>query len=237
MAQLAFPVPTIAPATNNNGGGGVTSSAIDALPVLSSVTFSAVQTRITSAATVPAIGGTISVTVPSVAIAAGFQLNDVVVLDQTTNGASSQRATFVVNGTPIGNTIILRYAPVTGDAAVGATFPANSELTGQTRLPNIPATAAYARVSVIASPALDAAYKTPSSPLNQIAVNLMSGEAMAYVNYAVTGNAQTDVVSQRGEHLGFTGFIELTNRADILATRLFSVTPEAIQPSFFVVYK
>jgi hypothetical protein len=239
MAQLTIPLTTASGGNSGTPGDGSSGGSAASLTVVATSTFKPVQSRIPLGFALPAIGSTVDVTIAPMATATaiGFQVGDVVVIDRTINGVSLSRATFVVDAAPIGNVIRLRFQPVAGDAATGFAFAANSEITGQTRFPSIPATATYARFSIHESPELDVAYKTLGGPLNQIAINLMSGEALAYLNYAVANNPQMDLVTQRGEHIGFTGYVEIFNRADVLAARVFSTAPLAIAPTYFVVYK
>ena len=227
MAQIPVPLPT--PQTTG----------ADQLPSLGSATFAPIQARIPLAFTLPAIGQTVTVAITPIAATAtniAYQLNDVVVVDQHINGVTTQRATFVVNASPTGNNIDLRFQPVAGDATAG-TILAGSELTGQTRLPNIPPTATRAIVQTQASQALLTAEKTGASPLNPIALNLMSGEPLAYPSFAALGAPQTDLVTHTGLHLGVTGFQDITNAIDLGYARLFCTTPMALAPVCTVIYR
>jgi hypothetical protein len=226
MAQIPVPLPT--PQTTG----------ADQLPVLGSATFAPIQARIPSAFALPAIGATVTVAITPIATATAlaFRSGDIVVVDQAINGVTTQRATFVVNASPIGNNIVLRFQPVAGDATTG-TMLAGSELTGQTRLPAIPSNATRAIVQTQASQALLTAEKTGASLLNPIAVNLMSGEPLAYLSFAAPGAPQTDLVTHTGLHLGVTGFQEATNAIDLGYARLFCTTPMALAPVCTVIYR
>jgi hypothetical protein len=226
MAQRNFPLPIAQP------------TGADTLPALGTATFIPIQARIPAAFTLPAIGGavTVAITPISTPTALAFRSGDIVVVDQAVNGVTTQRATFVVNATPIGNNVVLRFQPVAGDATAGIIL-ANSELTGQTRLPAIPPTATRAIVQTQASQALLTAEKTGASPLNSIAVNLMSGEPLAYLSFAAPGAPMTDLVTHTGLHLGVTGFQEITNAIDLGYARLFCTTPMALAPVCTVIYR
>lgn len=210
----------------------------DQLPVLGSATFAPVQARIPLAFTLPAIGATVTVAITPISTptAIAFRSGDVVVVDQAINGVTTQRATFVVDAAPIGNNIALRFQPVAGDATAGIIL-AGSELTGQTRLPSIPPGATRAIVQTQASQALLTAEKTAASPLNPIAVNLMSGEPLAYLSFVPPGAPQTDLVTHTGLHLGVTGFQDITNAIDLGYARLFCTTPIALAPTIYVEYR
>ena len=236
MTQIPMTVSAIAPSSSI-----APSSAIERLSVLAEKTFALIQARIPLATVIPAIGQTVTVSITPIAgvsTAAAFPSGDLVVLDQVLNGATTQRATFVIDAAPVGTNLVLRYQPVAGDAPAGATLLANTEITGQTRLPAAPSGATWAFIQMQASEAILGASKSAASnPLNPVATNLLEGEPLAYLNYAVAGTLPTDLILHTGIHLGWLGHETIGNAVDIQNARLFCTCPMALAPRCVVTYR
>jgi hypothetical protein len=212
---------------------------------LAAQSFRPVQTLVVAGFTMPAIGQTISVSVaaiPGTTIAVAFQPGDLVIAAHANaNGFTVGVAYFEIVSVAQ-SLVTMRSLTRSDSVAAGYVFPAETvsgrtEITGQTRLPAIPATAQYAIVTASTTDEIEIAAFDSNSPYYQMGQTLVGGQALAYIAIKTGGSQDIDFNSRYGNKLRDTGHQELYGAADLANARIVSRTALAMAPIFEVIYK
>jgi hypothetical protein len=211
---------------------------------LSAKSFRPAQTLVVAGFTMPTIGQSISVSmaaIPGTTIDTAFQARDLVIAAHVNaNGFTVGTAYFEIMSVS-GSVVTMRALTRNDSVAPGYVFVSESasgrtEITGQTRLPSVPATAQYGIVTASTTDEIEAAAFNSSSPYYQMAQALIGGQALAYIAIKA-GGEDIDFNSRYGNKLRDTGHQELYSAADLANARIVSRTCLAMAPVFEVIYK
>jgi hypothetical protein len=232
-------------------GGGATEAASSSINAfVSAATAGAViavervniaQNKTAAAFTLPAINSNVAVTISPIAGHPAtntlYQVNDIVLTSQPdTRGFATKSAKFSVVSVA-GNTVTLRLLSADAAAIGSPVFAIGAELTGQSRLPNIPVNATMAFVTPVMSIASRSASLNPSSTMNTVAQGLTAGDPLVYWGLKTAAGIDIDLESRYGAELGCGGYWGSENKTDLARWRCFCVTPLELQPSIEVVYR
>jgi hypothetical protein len=217
-------------------------------PIIRVEYFKPIQTLIPAGipAGLPNVGQPITFTVTPIAGIASnvaFQANDIVVITDMTDAVANAVA-YVQVVSVTGNTVSGTVSQRSNSAAAGTVFTAgastavrHTEISGQTRLPNIPATAVSAEVTAVESNQIAAASVTVSSPYQTVAQLLMGGWPLARAGCKIGGVADIDGVDRMGFNLSREAVKKFETRSEVDAARILSAAPMALLPILEVEYR
>lgn len=213
-------------------------SANDSTKVIAVESIKAVATSLSADVTLPAVGSNFSLEVnpPNLGTGQqGFEVGDRLILTEPINGFSNLNAVVEV-ASQSGITITVAQIAGLGNALEGSIFPVDTEITGQTRLPNIPTNALRALVSVALPIEAEAAAFDSGHELHLVAASLYQGQAIASAGYRLPTNSDIDLLLRNGYLLRSSGSMELANRDDIESFRIVSRCPLPFNPHIEVTY-
>jgi hypothetical protein len=207
--------------------------------------FRPVQTLVDAGFTMPAIGSSVTVSIaaiPGYSFTNAFVAGDTLIVSHVNANGFTQGVAYFEVVSISGSSLTMRSLTRTDSVAAGYVFPAETatgrtEITGQTRLPNIPTAARYAIVTASTTDEIEIAAFDSSSSYYQIAQALVGGQALAYIAIKLPTGQDIDFASRYGSKLRDAGHLEIFSAADLAATRIMSRTPLAVAPMFEVIYK
>ena len=187
----------------------------------------------------PAVGATVTVSVTpslSTSTAEAFPINDVVIVaENSTAGDLIRIGYFAVDSTPVGDNVTLRALarvdPESPLATTGDAFPANCEITGQTRLPARPAGATRCEIVVSESTLLTNAAANSADVAHDAASKIVGGLfPVMRAGIKMPAGADIDLVERSGTPVNLYGSISFESEVQMAAARLVCSTTNRFKP-------